>query len=69
MSREISNEKDRIYSMLYGQGKTLKQWAKEHEFSYQTTIRVVNGISRANRGESLQIALKLGLKTIGEQND
>lgn len=68
MSSEISNEKDRIYSMLYGQGKTLKQWAKEHGFSYQTTIRVVNGISRANRGESLQIALKLGLKTIGEQN-
>lgn len=55
-------DKDQIYQGLYQQGKTLKQWAEEKGYSYQTAIRVINGISKGNRGESLAIAIDLGIK-------
>lgn len=55
-------DKDQIYQRLYHQGKTLKQWAEEKGYHYQTAIRVVNGSSKAMRGESLAIAIDLGIK-------
>lgn len=56
--------KEQVYQNLYLQGKTLKQWAEEKGYTYQTAIRVINGSSKALRGESLAIAIDLGLKTI-----
>lgn len=56
--------KEQVYQRLYQQDKTLKQWAEEKGYTYQTAIRVMNGSSKAMRGESLAIAIDLGLKTI-----
>lgn len=56
--------KEQVYQNLYLQGKTLKQWAEEKGYTYQTAIRVINGSSKALRGESLAIAIDLGLKII-----
>nr|WP_309594675.1 DNA-binding protein [Moraxella osloensis] len=55
-------DKDKIYQRLFQQGKTLKQWAEENGYTYQTAIRVVNGTHKAIRGEGLAIAIDLGIK-------
>lgn len=64
MNNSQSVDKDKIYKNLHAQGKTLKQWSYEHGYNYQTVIRVINGSSKAIRGESLAIAIDLGIKTI-----
>lgn len=47
---------------LKDQGKTLKQWALDNEFSYDNVSKVLNGVRKANYGLGHQIAVKLGLK-------
>lgn len=64
MNNYLIVDKDKIYKSLHSQGKTLKQWVAENGYSYQTAIRVINGSSKAVRGESLAIAIDLGIKTI-----
>ena len=47
---------------LKSQGKTLKHWALENEFPYDSVSKVLNGVRKANYGLGHQIAVKLGLK-------
>lgn len=64
MINQQTPDKDRIYSKLHAENKTLKEWAKENGFTYQTVVRVVNGTHKANRGDGLAVAIKLGIKTL-----
>lgn len=64
MNNTPTIDKDKIYQRLYQQGKTLKQWAEEKGYNYQTAIRVINGTNKGVRGESLAIAIDLGIKQL-----
>ncbi|MDK4680421.1 DNA-binding protein [Kingella negevensis] len=43
-------------------GITFSGWAREHGYRPQEVIRVLNGFSKASRGQGHEIAVKLGLK-------
>lgn len=64
MNNTPTIDKDKIYQRLYQQGKTLKQWTEEKGYNYQTAIRVINGTNKGIRGESLAIAIDLGIKQL-----
>ena len=49
---------------FYANGITVTEWAREHGFDAHLVYSVLNGRSRARRGQSHQIALALGLKKI-----
>lgn len=44
------------------EGKTLKQFAEEHQVNYRTVIAVMNGVNKGRRGEAHRVAVALGLK-------
>ncbi len=44
-------------------GKTIKSWAIENGYHPVVVYNVINGLSRGNRGKTLEIAVKLGLKS------
>lgn len=51
-------------------GITFTDWAEENGYRPQAVIRVLNGFSKASRGQGHEIAVKLGLKqeqTNGDQ--
>ncbi len=47
---------------LRQQGKTLKEFAKEHNFPEVQVYRVMNGTIKGTRGLGHQIAVALGIK-------
>lgn len=51
-----------IRKQFYANGKTVTDWAREHGFDRHLVYAVLNGRSRAQRGESHRIAVALGLK-------
>lgn len=44
------------------EGKTFTDWAAENGYRRQDVYRVLNGLSKAQRGKGHEIAVKLGLK-------
>lgn len=44
------------------EGITFSAWAREHGYTPQEVIRVVNGFSKASYGKGHEIAVKLGMK-------
>ncbi|HDR1694313.1 DNA-binding protein [Pasteurella multocida] len=53
---------DQVRMEFYKQGITFAQWAKENGYNHVVVSRVLNGASKAQRGKTLEIAIKLGLK-------
>ena len=47
---------------LRAQGKTIRQWAKEHGFPERAVYRVLNGLDKGNFGRAHDIAVATGLK-------
>jgi gp16 family phage-associated protein len=43
-------------------GESVAEWARKHGFKQQLVYKVLNGKSKALRGECHAIAVKLGLK-------
>ncbi|WP_310614048.1 DNA-binding protein [Limnohabitans sp.] len=43
-------------------GITISSWAREHGYTPQKVIRVLNGFDKWNYGQAHEIAIKLGLK-------
>ncbi|NHZ45042.1 DNA-binding protein [Massilia sp. CCM 8693] len=56
------NAIDAIRKQFYEHGVTVADWAREHGFDAHLVYSVLNGRSRAQRGESHRIAIALGLK-------
>ncbi len=55
---------DQVKARLRRQGKTITQWAEEHQYPRVAVYRVLNGIDKAHFGRAHEIAVKLGLKTL-----
>ncbi|HDR1101090.1 DNA-binding protein [Pasteurella multocida] len=53
---------DQVRMEFYKEGKTFTLWAKENGYHPVVVSRVLNGASKAQRGKTLEIAIKLGLK-------
>ena len=53
---------EQVKSLFRQRGVTFTQWAKEHGYSRSEVYRVLNGQTKANYGQSHEIAVKLGLK-------
>jgi gp16 family phage-associated protein len=49
-------------ALLRRQGKTIRQWAEERGFPPAAVYRVLNGVDKANYGQSHEIAVAAGLK-------
>lgn len=54
---------ERAKKSIFAQGKTIRQWAKEHELDEITTYRFLSGVIKGRSGESHRVAVALGLKT------
>lgn len=52
-----------VRRQFYANGMTVTDWAREHGFDVHLVYSVLNGRSRARRGQSHEIAIALGLKT------
>lgn len=52
-----------IKNRLQSQGKTITQWAAEHNYPRSAVYRVLNGVEKCKYGRAHEIAVKLGLKT------
>lgn len=52
-----------VKAHLASQGKTVKQWAAEHNFDLETVYKVLQGVRKCNYGKGHEIAVALGLKT------
>lgn len=50
-----------IKHRLRQQGKTLKSWAEENNFSYRTVSDTVRGLRKGNFGECRDVRQALGL--------
>lgn len=53
---------EQVKKRLQRQGMTQVEWALKHGFKPNDVTRVLNGQSKALRGASHEIAVKLGLK-------
>lgn len=53
---------DEVKTRLRERGLTLKAWAKQHSYPYETVSCVVRGINRGNYGMGHRIAVALGMK-------
>lgn len=53
---------DEVKTRLKERGLTLKQWAEQRGYPYDTVSCVVRGINRATYGMGHRIAIELGLK-------
>ena len=53
---------DQVKAHLSAQGKTVKQWAAEHNFDLETVYKVLQGVRKCNYGKGHEIAVALGLK-------
>ena len=56
---------EEVKQRLRNEGKTLKQFAADHGFSYVEVCRVMNGTIKGFRGRGHLIAVTLGLKVPG----
>ncbi len=56
------NAIEAIRRQFYEHGVTVADWARERGFDAHLVYSVLNGRSRAQRGESHRIAIALGLK-------
>lgn len=56
------NAIEAIRRQFYEHGVTVADWARERGFDAHLVYSVLNGRSRAQRGESNRIAIALGLK-------
>jgi gp16 family phage-associated protein len=52
---------------LRSQGKTIRQWAEEHNFPPDAVYRVLNGVDKANFGRAHDIAVAAGIKCTDQQ--
>jgi len=53
---------DQFRKQLQAEGKTITQWAKEHNFPRHEVYRVLNCVYKANYGRAHRIAVAAGLK-------
>lgn len=53
---------DELKKKFKQQGTTFSEWARQHGYTPQEVIRVVNGFSKASYGKGHEIAVKLGMK-------
>jgi gp16 family phage-associated protein len=53
---------EEVKTRLSEDGKSLRQWAKEKGYPYQTVSQVVRGVNRGSYGMGYRIAVELGLK-------
>lgn len=53
---------DDFRNWLRSQGKTVSQWAREHEFPLAAVYRVLGGQNKAYYGQAHAIAVAAGLK-------
>lgn len=56
---------EQVKQRLRNEGKTIKQFAADHGFSYVEVLRVMNGTIKGVRGRGHHIAVTLGLKVPG----
>lgn len=53
---------EQFMAELEAEGKTLIQWAEEHEFPLWAVYRVTSGGAKGRRGRYHQIMVAMGLK-------
>ena len=54
--------------MFRDHGVSVAEWARDRGFSVPLVYSVLSGRNRATRGESFQISVALGLRTIPERS-
>lgn len=54
---------DKVKAQLRAQGKTITEWAAEHDYPRWAVYRVLNGQEKAHYGRAHEIAVKLGMKS------
>lgn len=60
---QISPEKlTLVKNEFFQNGRSVADWAREHQFPQSLVYAVLSGRSKARRGESHEIAVALGLK-------
>ncbi|MCX8581427.1 DNA-binding protein [Gilliamella sp. B3482] len=60
MSKVLTSQQ--VKQQFQQRGKTIKSWAIENGYHPVVVYNVLNGLSRAHRGKTHDIAVKLGLK-------
>lgn len=55
-----------VKNRLRAQGKTITQWAEEHQYPRAAVYRVLNGVDKCHYGRAHEIAVKLGLKSAAQ---
>lgn len=53
---------DQVKKKLQAEGRSYKDFAKEHGLKYRTLLCVLNGVNKGKRGEAHRAAVALGLK-------
>lgn len=53
---------EQVKRKLRAEGKTIREWAREHGFPYVLVSRVIRGVQRGNYGKGHEIAVALGMK-------
>ena len=53
---------EQVKAKLRARGVTCSDWARQHGYSPQKVIRLLNGYEKGHYGQSHEIAVKLGLK-------
>ena len=54
---------EQVKALFRRQGITFTHWARENGYPRSEVYRVLNGQTKANYGQSHEIAVKLGLKS------
>lgn len=53
---------EQIKKRFRTKGLTFSKWARQHGYTPNKVIRVLNGFDKGNYGQAHEIAVKLGLK-------
>jgi len=53
---------EQVKTNLRAQGLTVKAWAEQNNFDYDTVSKVIQGVRKGNYGRGHKIAVALGLK-------
>jgi gp16 family phage-associated protein len=61
-TKKIVLSGDEVKTRLKERGLTLKEWAAQHGYPYDTVSAVVRGVNRGTFGMGHRIATALGLK-------
>lgn len=59
---EIDMTAEQLKKKFESEGKTFADWARQNSYDVTSVYRVINGFTKAKRGKSHDIAVKLGLK-------